>query len=174
MHCTNCGHELPEGAAFCSNCGAAVNRPQPEANDWQQTQGDQGDQGDQGYSYDQGASYDQGPYQAQPEPEPEPKRPPNDTKAIVSLCCGVLSIITMFTGAGALIGIVAAIVGLIFGIKARKENRSTMATVGIVLSAISLLLCVVVLIGCMACIGGGVALSGPGELADSIQSLINT
>ena len=24
MHCTNCGKELPEGAEFCPNCGAAV------------------------------------------------------------------------------------------------------------------------------------------------------
>jgi len=27
MHCTNCGKELPEGAEFCPNCGAAV-RPE--------------------------------------------------------------------------------------------------------------------------------------------------
>ena len=27
MKCANCGRELPDSAAFCSNCGASVQRP---------------------------------------------------------------------------------------------------------------------------------------------------
>lgn len=29
MHCTSCGSELPEGAGFCSGCGAQVVTPKP-------------------------------------------------------------------------------------------------------------------------------------------------
>ncbi|MBR5429878.1 MAG: zinc-ribbon domain-containing protein [Firmicutes bacterium] len=160
MICPNCGRELPEGVFFCPNCGVPVADRQPE----------------------NGAAADPGPtrpyedYQEehlQHRPEPQSgagQTPPNDTKAIVSLCCGVVAAICMLTGAGSVIGIVAAVVGLVFGIKARKENPSTMATVGIVLCALNLLLCALVFVGCLACIGSGVAAGAGAEILEGITT----
>ena len=31
MTCKNCGAQLPDGVTFCTNCGAAVEAPQPQA-----------------------------------------------------------------------------------------------------------------------------------------------
>ena len=162
MHCTNCGQELSEGVRFCSNCGAPVG-PAPE-NDFTAEES-------------QARSYEE-PREEYVEPRPEPheqegsqtQTPPSDTKAIVSLVCGVIAAITMFTGAGAVLGIVVAIVGLIFGIKARKENPSTMATVGIILCALTLALCALIFVGCLACIGSGIAAGAGTELLGALTT----
>ena len=29
MFCTNCGKQVPDGAAFCTNCGTPVKAPAP-------------------------------------------------------------------------------------------------------------------------------------------------
>ena len=171
MHCNNCGHELPDGVRFCSNCGAPVADQYPE-HDYPE------------HDYLEHNYEEQGPDQpyAAPEehiePRPEPQQraaggqnQPSDTKAIVSLCCGVFAAICMFTGAGSIIGLIAAIVGLVFGIKARKENPSTMATVGIVLCALNVALCALVFIGCLACLGSGIAAGAGAEIIESLENI---
>lgn len=77
----------------------------------------------------------------------------SDGKAIASLVLGIISIVTIFTGTFAIVGIVLSIVGLILGINSRKENPSGMATAGIVLSIISLVLTSLTVLACVACVG---------------------
>lgn len=169
MYCNNCGQELREGVSFCSNCGAPV-PPREENADYvaHDTYGNS-------YDYDN-VTYEEVP-QEHIEPRPEQQRttggdnPPSDTKAIVSLCCGVFAAICMFTGAGSILGLIAAIVGLVFGIKARKENPSTMATVGVILCALNVALCALVFIGCLACLGSGIAAGTGAEILEGIESL---
>ena len=156
MHCQNCGHELVDGVSFCSNCGAPVTPAEEPVNEGRQSYQEQAEQ-------QCTPDYEEQQHSAQAEP-------PNDSKAIVSLVCGIIAAITMFTGGGAIIGIIAAIVGLVFGVKARKENPSTMATVGIILCSITLVLCALVFIACVACISTGVATGAGTELLESITT----
>ena len=75
-------------------------------------------------------------------------------KAIASLVLGIVSVVTIFFGYGALIGIVLGVVGIIWGVMAKKEAPSGMATAGLVLSIIAVALCAISFIACVACIGG--------------------
>ncbi|MGN1147524.1 MAG: hypothetical protein ACI4TB_03825 [Lachnospiraceae bacterium] len=74
-------------------------------------------------------------------------------KAIASLVLGILSLVCIFFGYGALLGIVFGVIGLILGISANKEAKSGMGTAGIVMSAIGLGLCAISFIACVACVG---------------------
>ncbi len=74
-------------------------------------------------------------------------------KAIASLVLGIVAVVCVFFGYGALLGIVLGIVGLILGISAKKENPSGMATAGVVLSIIAIAICAVGFIACVACVG---------------------
>ena len=62
--------------------------------------------------------------------------------------------VCIFFGVFAWIGIIAGIVGLILGIKSKKQAPSGMATAGIVMSAIGLGLCVILFVSCALCLGG--------------------
>lgn len=77
----------------------------------------------------------------------------SDGKAIASLVLGIISLITVFTGTFAIVGIVLSIVGLILGINSKKTNPSGMATAGIVLSIIALVLTSLTFLACVACVG---------------------
>ncbi|NLM21055.1 MAG: hypothetical protein GX207_04830 [Peptococcaceae bacterium] len=66
---------------------------------------------------------------------------------------GILAVICIFLGYGALLGIVLAIVGIVLGTSAKKEAPSSMATAGVVLSIIALALCVISFLACVACVG---------------------
>ena len=79
---------------------------------------------------------------------------PQNNKAIASLVLGILAMVFVFFGKGALVGIVLGIIGLILGISAKKESPSGMATAGIVLSIIAIAICGIGFIACVACIGG--------------------
>lgn len=77
-------------------------------------------------------------------------------KAIAALVLGIFGIFMSFWSAAvipAIIGIIVSIVGLILGVTARKEQPSGMATAGLVLSIIALVLNVVFLIACVCTIG---------------------
>lgn len=74
-------------------------------------------------------------------------------KAIASLVLGIVSLVCIFLGYGALLGIILAIIGLIIGTQAKKENPSGMATAGVVLSIIGLVACALSFVACVACIG---------------------
>ena len=93
-------------------------------------------------------------------------QPPSNGKAIASLVLGIIAIICVFFGYGALLGVVVGVVGLILGMQAKKANPSGMATAGIVLSIVAIAVCVVGFIACVACIG---TLAGSGAL-DTIQN----
>lgn len=78
---------------------------------------------------------------------------PSNGKAIASLVCGIVSLVCLFFGYGALLGIILAIVGLVLGINAKKEAPSGMATAGVILSIIGLASCAIIFLACVACVG---------------------
>lgn len=77
-------------------------------------------------------------------------------KAIASLVLGIVSLVCIFFGYGAALGIILGVLGLVLGISAKKEAPSSMATAGVVLSIIGLALCAITFVacvGCVACVG---------------------
>lgn len=68
MFCTRCGSQLPEGAAFCPGCGAAVDSAQadPQANPGGSWNGSYGQTGYQSQGYDQANRVNYGYGQSQP------------------------------------------------------------------------------------------------------------
>lgn len=81
-------------------------------------------------------------------------------KAVASLVLGIISLVFIFFGTFAFIGMILAIIGLILGISAKKENpEDGKAKAGVVLSIIGLALCALTLIACAACIGSLASLS---------------
>ena len=91
---------------------------------------------------------EQNNYQPQPN-----QQQPADGKAIASLVLGIVSLVTIFFGYGALLGLILSIVGLILGINSKKTRPSGMATAGVVLNIIALVLCALTFIACVACVG---------------------
>ena len=81
--------------------------------------------------------------------------------AIASLVLGILSLIWAFVGTLLLpgLGFVFAIIGVVLGAVARKQNQTSMATAGFVCSLIGLILGVINLVCAVACVGGLAALS---------------
>jgi hypothetical protein len=80
-------------------------------------------------------------------------------KAIASLILGIISVVCIFFGYGALLGIILAVIGLVLGISAKKTAPSGMATAGIVLSIIGLAACAIAFLACIACVGALASLS---------------
>jgi len=74
-------------------------------------------------------------------------------KAIASLVLGIVGLVCVFFGYGALIGIILSIIGIVLGTSAKKVQPSGMATAGIVCSIVALALCAVSFIACVACVG---------------------
>ena len=95
---------------------------------------------------------EQNNYQPQQNQQPNQQQPA-DGKAIASLVLGIVALVTVFFGYGALLGLVLSIVGLILGINSRKSTPSGMATAGVVLNIIALVLCALTFIACVACVG---------------------
>ena len=73
--------------------------------------------------------------------------------ATASLVLGILSLICVFFGYGAILGLVLGIIGVALGAKARKESQTGMATAGFVCSLIGLILCAIGLVCVVACFG---------------------
>lgn len=87
------------------------------------------------------------------------------SKAIASMVLGIVSLVFVWTGQFALVGIICGIIGLVLGVGARKElagqDGTSFATAGIVCSAIGLGLSAIAFIACVACAGIiGSAISG--------------
>ena len=79
---------------------------------------------------------------------------PGKGKAIASLVLGILSLVFMWFGYGALVAIVMAVVGIVLGISARKEmpqGTAGIATAGMVCSIVALALAVVIFVSCVLC-----------------------
>jgi len=132
MQCTNCGTENENGVKFCTKCGTEQNPTFVPV----------------------GAT----PYQAPPTPAP----PSSDGKgaAVASLIFGVLALGFAWWGLVAVVGLVLAIVGIIFAVVARKANNpstSGLATGGLVCSIIALAISSIFFVACglcTACAGG--------------------
>lgn len=73
-------------------------------------------------------------------------------KAVASLILGILSLIFIFIPQVAWIGIILGIVGLVLGITANKEQRTGLATAGIVLSSVAIGLTAITFLACVACV----------------------
>jgi hypothetical protein len=87
------------------------------------------------------------------EPIQEPEAQPGKGTATASLILGIITLVCMFFGPFAWLGIISGIIGLILGIKSKKQAPSGMATAGIVMSAIGLGLCVLIFAACAICVG---------------------
>nr|WP_122012958.1 hypothetical protein [Maliibacterium massiliense] len=89
-------------------------------------------------------------------------------KAIASMVLGIVGLVCVLFSVTVVmgwIGIACAIVGLILGIMAKKEQPSGMATTGIVLSIIALGLLILTMIACVACAAcASASLGGLGAL----------
>ena len=59
----------------------------------------------------------------------------------------------MFFSAGALLGVVTGIVGIILGMMAKKEDPSGMAQAGFIMSIIAVAACAFSFLACVACVG---------------------
>jgi len=66
-----------------------------------------------------------------------------ETLAVISLVCGILSIIIGFA-VNSFAGLLLGIVGIVLGSLARKQNQSSLATAGFVISIISVILLLLV------------------------------
>ena len=89
--------------------------------------------------------------------------------AVASLVLGICALVFPFIGFGWL-SVLVGIVGIILGAMARKkETGKGMATAGLVMSMIAVVLGLIMWIACAACVGGLAAAST--ELANEIASI---
>ena len=146
MFCNNCGALVEEGTAFCPSCGQA---PGQEA------------QAQQAYT----------PAPAYVPPPPPPSGGTNNAQSmsIAALVCGILGIIGAFIPVVCFFTLVLAILGVVFGIKARKlaqAGQSGMATAGLVLGIIGLAfaavgaICYICVLGTLCAAGGAIGSAG--------------
>lgn len=80
----------------------------------------------------------------------------SNNKALVSLICGIASVVFIWFGYSAFLSIVFGIAAIITGSAARKELPSSetgMATAGFVLGIIGLVLGAFMLVACVLCVG---------------------
>jgi len=76
-----------------------------------------------------------------------------DSTTIASLVLGIISVACVLLGSYAFIGVICGIIGIFLGISARKNNPSTLATVGFALSIAGVAASAVTLVSCLACVG---------------------
>jgi len=128
MICKNCGTELEEGVAFCSNCGAQVPAPQPEP-------------------------IPEPVEVAEAAPVQQEVVDPGKTLGTVSMILGiaglVLSLVTFCCGYAGAVSSPLCIVGLILSIVAKKKSASAgfnngAANIALILSILGLVAGVVI------------------------------
>lgn len=88
-----------------------------------------------------------------------PASEPGKGKAITSMVLGIIAVVLCWFGYVAILSLVLAIVGLVLAISAKKDMKASgnfsargMATAGLVLSIISLVLSAIVFLACTICI----------------------
>lgn len=96
---------------------------------------------------------------------------PGKNYAIASLVCGIVAVVFMWFGYGAIIGIASGVVGLILGIKANKIQKQGMATAGIVLSIIGLSLGALIFVACVVCVALVANTASSADLSGALQSI---
>ena len=92
-------------------------------------------------------------------PPAAPQTPPSNGMAIAALICGILGIVGSFIPIVQYFTFVLAILGIVFGVKARKdaaEDKRGLATAGLVLGIIGTALGALGVI-CVVCVGVGLA-----------------
>jgi hypothetical protein len=77
----------------------------------------------------------------------------NSGKAVASLVLGIIGLVCVFFGVYAWIGVIVAVVGLVLGVLAKKEQPSKFASAGVIMSIIAIALCLISFIACIACVG---------------------
>jgi hypothetical protein len=78
----------------------------------------------------------------------------NDGKAVASLVLGIISLVFIFFGQFAFLGIIMAIIGLVLGIQVKKADPNNgKAKAGVVLSIIGLALCALAFLACVVLAG---------------------
>lgn len=81
---------------------------------------------------------------------------------VASLVLGILAVIIGLFSGGSLgwLGAILAVIGIILGALGRKNpEKQGIATAGLVLSIIGLVLCLILYIACIACVAGLAAAS---------------
>ncbi|MBQ8731358.1 MAG: zinc ribbon domain-containing protein [Oscillospiraceae bacterium] len=150
--CTNCGKELPEGAAFCTNCGSAT-AAQPAAPQVEEPQA--------------APQYQEPAYQYVPTPEYTYAEVP-ETSGPRKLATGqlVFSIINIVLGCCTCGGFIFGVIALILTIVAKGSKTDEDAAkklkaakilniVGIIISALAVI--AFVLLGAFGALGGMMA-----------------
>ena len=96
------------------------------------------------------------------------RAPENKTSgmAVAALVLGILSIVCVFFGYGAILGLIFGIIATILGAKARKESQTGMATAGFVCGIIGTVICAVGLVCTIACRG---SLAGLGSALEAME-----
>ncbi len=83
--------------------------------------------------------------------------------AIASLVLGILAIILSLTGAGGIFAVILGIIGIILGALGRKDpERKGMATAGLVMSIISVVLGILLFVACAGVLGAAGVLASSG------------
>ena len=159
MKCPNCGSDVNEGARFCDTCGAPLTTSVPDAStpDQPAPEAPISVEGNPEPSSpdipEPSPRYETDP--AVPPVEPEPQRvlhydvvtpssetvtgPAPSSIGTVSLVLGIVSILLSCVGCGGVI----SIAGLITGYLSRKTTSKQGGTIGMILSAIGLIVTIV-------------------------------
>lgn len=96
---------------------------------------------------------------------------PGKGQAVASLVLGIVSIVFWFFGAGAFVGVVTGIVGLICSSSAKKQGFvGGIRTAGFVCSLVGLCGCGLVFVSCIACIGTAGAAGTTAGLLEGLEN----
>ena len=116
-------------------------QPQYQSPDWMNGQYNQNQQNNQNQPYDQNQQYNQNPYNQQYYSQYQPNQPQNNGMAIGALVCGILGFLLSCCW---FISLPLSIISIILGIIVLKKNKAgrTMAIIGIILGAITVIIAI--------------------------------
>ncbi len=152
MFCNKCGRELPEGAVFCSACGApaplgadaAAAADGSDATDRQAGGDPSPSSAPSGGTGHAAPAAVPPPIPPQAAAQPQAQRTHNDNIALASLVCGVIG---LFCSPTLIIGIALGVIAIVLASSHRKAGgTSTLATVGKVCGIIDLALAAILFI----------------------------
>lgn len=149
MFCPNCGSQVDENAtSFCPNCGAPVNNGQANPGNNQNAQ----NTWQQAGNYQQ-PNYQQDAYQQYaPGNQYNPNGEPPKGMAIGSLVCSIAGLIFVWFGYFSILSLALGIVAVVLGVLQKKKyGNNGMATAGVVMGIITIVLSGIVFVSCVAC-----------------------
>lgn len=75
-------------------------------------------------------------------------------QGIASLVCGIISVVFMFFGYSALVGLILGVVAIILAVNAKKKGYTEgIQKAGLVLGIIGTVLCAISFVSCVLCAG---------------------